>query len=156
MSLKSFLKSIGNFFAGLFKGLKAKAKLAVAIGVELTNAIKKFDVDHPEAADLVTAIIPGTWDDALVAKLRAALPKIMIDLKLAEEVLGKDDVTVLLEGIKAVQSIAGPARTTFLNSLSILIANVTADGEIDLDDLIYLQQWFYKNQHENDIDTTVQ
>ena len=122
--------------------------------IEITNKIKDFDTAHPEAADLITAIIPGTWDDKLVARLRAALPKIMIDLKLAENVLGKDDVTILLEGIKALQSIAGPSRTVFLNSLSVLIADVAADGEIDLDDLIYLQQWFYKNQHVEEIDTT--
>lgn len=155
MSLKSFLHKIGQFFSNLFKSLTKVAKKAVEVGVDVTNAIKQFDTEHPEAANLLTSLIPGTLDDAIKDKIRGALPEIMVKLRLADATLdGKAD-EILIAGIKAVQSLTGSERSTFLNSLSVLIAEVAADGEVDLDDLLYLQQWFYKNQKNDEIDTTV-
>lgn len=155
MSLKSFLNKIGHFFSNLFKSLTKVAKKAVEVGVDVTNAIKQFDTEHPEAANLLTALIPGTLDDKIRDRVRAALPDIMVRLRLADATLdGKAD-EVLIAGIKAIQSLTGSERNTFLNSLSVLIAEVAADGEVDLDDLLYLQQWFYKNQKEDEVDTTV-
>jgi len=156
MSLKSFLRKIGDFFSNLFKSLKKEAKKAVELGVEITNAIKEFDTAHPEAADLLTALIPGNADDIVKERIRAELPGIMIKLKLAGDTLDKTDVEVLLAGIKEIQSLTGSQRSIFLNSLSVLIAEVAADGEVSIDDLLYLQKWFYENQKVEEVDTTTE
>lgn len=156
MSLKSFLHKIGQFFSNLFKSLTGIAKKAVAIGVEVTNAIKEFDALHPEAANLLTALIPGHVDDDIKNKIRAELPLIMVKLKLVDSALDKTDVEILLAGIQAIQDLTGSQRSVFLNSLSVLIAEVAADGEVDLDDLLYLQKWYYENAPKEDIDTNVE
>lgn len=156
MSLKSFLRKIGEFFSNLFKSLKKEAKKAVEIGVHVTNAIKEWDTAHPEVLNTITMLIPGDIDDKIKDKIREKLPVIMTDLKLVGDTLEKTDAEVILEGAKALQALSGNVRSTFLHSFSILVADVAADGEVSVSDLIYLQEWFYRNEHEVEVDTTVE
>jgi len=128
MSLKSFLSKIWAEVKSLFDGIPAELKNAISIGVVITEGIKTF-VDSP-AADVLTVIIPGTLDDDLKTLLRAKLPEILTELKLADSCSGLTD----------------PSQSSFLHSLSILIAQVAADGKLTWSDGVYILQWHY--QHE--------
>jgi hypothetical protein len=63
----------------LFDGIPSELKTAIHIGVEVTENIKTF-VDSP-AADI---FIPGNIDDEVKSWLRAKLPAILTELKLAD------------------------------------------------------------------------
>src|SRR3569833_1497668 len=82
MSLTSFLTRIWNQIKSLFDGIPAELKTAIHIGIEVTENINTF-VDSP-AEDIITAIIPGDIDDEVKSWLRAKLPAILTELKLAD------------------------------------------------------------------------
>lgn len=141
--LKGIIKGIGKIFDKFPKAVKA----AIHVGVIVTDAIRKFT--DSQAADILTAIIPGDLDDKIKNKLREALPKIFIELKLAEQCSGLTDPNEIVQcGIKTLQQIEGDFQSAFLHDLSILIAQVAADGDLDWKDAVYVLQWYYDNVHK--------
>lgn len=147
MFLSKLLKSIGKFFARIWNGILPELKKAISIGVTITNAVKNFDASNPMALDILTAIIPGDWDNKLVTKMRAELPKICIELKLVDATLGLTDPQEIMKAaVKTLQQLSGDYRSAFLNSFSIIVAQVAADGKLDWNDAAYLLKWYYDNQ----------
>src|SRR6185312_12767521 len=82
MSLKTFITKIWGEIKALFEAIPVEMQNAVHIGVLVTENIKNF-VDSP-AADILTAIIPGDLDDEIKNWLRAKLPAILTELRLAD------------------------------------------------------------------------
>ena len=152
MSLKSIINSIGGFFAHLFAGLLPELKAAIHIGVTVTEAIKTFDTNNPMIADIITSIIPGTFDDKIKETLRAELPKIVTELKLVDATLGLTDPNqIVAAAVKVLQQMSGDYKSAFLNSLSIIIAQVAADGKLDWNDAAYLLKWYYDHNKATSI-----
>lgn len=144
--MKKLLKEIEAFVADLFKGLLPEIQKAVHIGVTVTQAIKNFDTANPEVADILTAIIPGDLDDTIKNKIREELPKIIIELKLVDATLGLTDPNeIMLAAMKVIQQLDEDYSSVSLHNLSILIAQVAADGKLDWSDAILLVEWFYQN-----------
>ena len=147
MSLETFLSKIWSEVKSLFNGMPAELKTAVHIGVVVTENIKNF-VDSP-AADVLTAIIPSDVDDEVKNLLRAKLPEILTELKLADSCSGLTDPTAITAcAIKVLQGLDGDVKSAFLHNLSILISQVAADGKLTWSDGVYLLEWYYKNQSQ--------
>lgn len=147
MSLKTFLKKIGDFFARIFKSLAKELQEAVAIGVKITEAIKTFDDNNPTVADVITAIIPGDLDDKIKARLREMLPKIVVELRLVDAAKGLTDPDeIMLAAVKVIQQLDGDYQSAFLHNFSILAAQVAADGKLSWSDAVYLLEWYYRNR----------
>jgi hypothetical protein len=148
MSLKSFLAKLWTGIKSLFAKLPADVKTAIHIGVVITENIKNF-VDSP-IADVITTIIPGDIDDKLKDLLRTELPKIIINLKLAE-IPWKDGVSgdaVVYAGIQKLKSIESETLPAFLHSISILVAKVLADGKLTWSDGAYVSEWYYQTEYK--------
>lgn len=149
--MKKLLKTIGRFIANLFQGLAKKAKFAVGVGYDVTNAIKNFDDKNPGVADIISTLIPGDLDDRLKAKLREHLPKIVVQLRLVDKTLGLTDPNeIMLEAIHVLKQVNEDyfVREGDLNTLSIIIAQVTADGKLDWDDAAYILKWYFDNKNK--------
>src|ERR1700744_3231592 len=145
MSLQSFLTKIWNQIKALFDGIPAELKTAIHIGVIVTENIKNF-VDSP-AADILTAIIPGDIDDEVKNLLRAKLPAILTELKLADNCGSlTDPAEITACAVKVLQGLDGDVQNSFLHSISIMIAQVAADGKLTWSDGVYILEWYY--QHE--------
>lgn len=145
MSLKSILSKIWSEIQSIFSGFPAELKLAVHIGVEVTEAIKNF-ADSP-AADVLTAIIPGDIDNEIKNWLRAKLPGILTELKLADSCGSlTDPQQITLCAIQVLQGLNGDIKNAFLHDLSIMIAQVASDGKLTWSDSIMILEWYY--QHE--------
>lgn len=69
--MKNFLLKVKVFLIKLF----AAVEKYLPIGIEVVNRFKKFIDSHE--ADLLTALIPGTLDDAVKVWLRLNLQKII-------------------------------------------------------------------------------
>jgi len=69
--MKALLSKIKSFIVKLF----ATVEVYLPIGIDIVNKLKKF-IDSP-TADIITAIIPGTVDDAVKIWLRQYLPEIL-------------------------------------------------------------------------------
>lgn len=147
MSLQSLLAKIINEVKNLFSHMPSELQLAVHVGVTVAENLKSF-VNSP-AADILTAIIPGTLDDSIVAALRTALPKILIELKLVDSTYNLTDPAQITEAaMKVLQDMDGDIKSAFLHDISILIAQVTADGKLTWSDAVYLLEWYYKNKYQ--------
>jgi len=147
MSLQSFLSKIWDEIKALFSGMPAELQTAIHIGVIVTENLKNF-VDSP-TADVLTALIPGDADDELKDLLRARLPVILTELKLADSCAGLTDPAQITEcAVKVLQGLDGDVQSAFLHSLSVLVAQVAADGKLSWADGVYLLQWYYQHNYK--------
>ena len=147
MSLQTFLSRIWQQIKSLFEGIPTELKTAVHIGVVITENIKTF-VDSP-AADILTVLIPGDIDDKVKELLRAKLPAVLTELKLAdncEALTDPNEITAC--AIKILQGLDGDVKSAFLHNLSVLVAQVAADGKLSWSDGVYILQWFYEHEYK--------
>lgn len=149
--MKKILRKIGDFIVRLFTNISPVLQRAVTIGADVAEKIKNFDTANPIVGDIITALIPGTVDDMVKARLREYLPKIAIQLRLvqATQVL-KDPDLIMLAAVKVIQQMDGDYKSAFLHNLSIMAAQVAADGKLDWSDAVYLLEWYYQNKLKAD------
>jgi hypothetical protein len=137
MSLKSFFRKIWEGIKKAFEGLAPDLKEAIHIGVIVVDNMKTFI--EGEAADVLTAIIPGQLDDVIKERLRAFLPKILIEMKLAEQCSELTDPSEIVAcAIKTLQQIGG-------DCLAVMIAEVASDGKLTWDDSKAIIKWYNDN-----------
>jgi hypothetical protein len=147
MNLKSFLSKIWNEIKNLFAGIPAELKTAIHIGVIVAENVKTF-IDSP-AADILTALIPGDVDDKIKDLLRAKIPVILSELKLADSCQNITDPAQLTTcAVKVIQGLDGDIKSAFLHNLSILVAGVASDGTLSWSDGVYLMEWYYQHQYK--------
>jgi hypothetical protein len=147
MSLQTFLSKLWQEIKDLFSAIPSELKTAVHIAVIVTENIKNF-VDSP-AADVLTTLIPGDADDEIKNLLRAKLPAILAELKLADSCAGlTDPAQITACAIKVLQGLDSNIQSGFLHNLSVLVAQVVADGKLTWSDGVYLVEWYYQNQYK--------
>jgi hypothetical protein len=147
MSLQNFLNKICNEIKSIFVNIPTELKTAIHIGVVVTEAVKTF-VESP-AADVLTAIIPGDIDDDVKTLLRAKLPIILTELKLADKCGALTDTNKITAcAIQTLQGLDGDIKSAFLHNLSIFIAQVAANGKLTWSDGVMLLEWYYQNQYK--------
>jgi len=147
MSLQTFLSKIWSEIKDLFSGIPSELQTAIHIGVIVTENVKNF-VDSP-GADILTALIPGDADDKLKDLLRAKLPEILTELKLADSCGGlTDPAQITACAVKVLQGLDGDVQSAFLHNLSVLVAEVAADGKLTWNDGVYLLQWYYQHNYK--------
>ena len=147
MSLKSFIAKIWDGIKSLFEEMPEEMQTAIHIGVIVTENIKNF-VDSP-VADVLTAIIPGDIEDDVKNWLRAKLPTILTELKLADSCSNLTDPLQITEcAIKVLQGLDGDVKSAFLHNLSIFIAQVAANGKLTWSDGVTILEWYYQNEYK--------
>lgn len=147
MSIITFIAGLWAAISKLWKKLPAELKAAVHVGISLVENIKAF-IDSP-VADILTAIIPGDLDDQLKIKLRRLLPIWLQAMRLADATLDVTDPQAIMQ--TALQSIRelDPLMTAGVyHQLSILIAQVAADGKLNWSDGVVVLEWVYNNQYK--------
>jgi len=148
IKIPTWLRKIWKAIQTLFNRIPAELKTAIHTGVIVTENIKIF-VESP-AADVLTVLIPGETDDRIKAALRVALPNILTQLKLADscsETIKPDELTIC--AIKTIQSLTGDLKSSFLHNLSLLIAQVAADGKLTWKDGASIMEWYYQNRFKS-------
>jgi len=147
MSLQKFLSKVWGQVKALFDGIPSELKTAVHIGVVVTENIKTF-VDSP-GADILTAIIPGDIDDQVKNLLRAKLPSILTELKLADSCEALTDPQAITAcAIKTLHALDGNTNSAFLHNISILVSQVVADGKLSWSDGVYILEWYYQHEYK--------
>jgi hypothetical protein len=147
MSLKTFINKIWTEVKSMFQNVPSELQTAIHIGVIVTENIKTF-VDSP-AADVLTAIIPGDLDDEIKNWLRAKLPSLLTELKLADSCGGLTDPQQITQcAIKVLQGLTGDIKSAFLHNLSIFIAQVAAGGKLTWSDGVMILEWYYRNEYK--------
>ena len=143
--MKSFLNKLWQSIKSLFNSFPADLKEAVSIGITVTENIKAL-IDSP-VADILTAIIPGNIDDKIKQALRGAIPVILADLKLADKcgsLTNPQEITHC--AVETLQKLDGDIKSAFLHNLSVLVAQVAADGQLSWSDGVCILEWYYRNK----------
>lgn len=145
MTINVFIKKLWNSIKALFVKFPADLQNAVNTAVLITENLKKV-IESP-VVDILTAIIPGTLDDNVKIALRAAIPKILINLKLSQKLKEEDDKNqILLNAVTALNKIDGELKSAYLHNISVLIAQITADGKLTWSDGVCIVEWYYQNK----------
>ncbi|MBD1365178.1 hypothetical protein IDJ77_15285 [Mucilaginibacter sp. ZT4R22] len=148
MSIISFLARLWNSIRSLFNKLPPTIKIAVHLGVIITENIKNF-VDSP-LADVLTEIIPGDTDDKIKQALRTALPILLTNLKLTENCNSSTNQQEITKcAIKALQNLDGEIKNAYLHNLSVLISQLAADGKLSWSDGVCIVEWYYQLRYKH-------
>jgi hypothetical protein len=145
MSIKSFLNKLWQSIRSLFNSFPAELKEAVSIGIIVTQNIKTI-IDSP-VADILTTIIPGDIDDKIKQILRAAIPVILTDLRLASNCgtpTNPQEITKC--AVETLQKLDGDIKSAFLHNLSVMIAQAAADGQLSWSDGVCILEWYYQHK----------
>ena len=147
MNITTFITKIWGQIKQLFDGAPAEIKTAIHIGVMVTENIKAF-ADSPYA-DVLTSLIPGDIDDQVKQLLKAKLPAILTELKLADSCSGLTDPQEVTKcAIKVLQGLDANIKSAFLHNLSIFIAQVAAGGKLTWGDGVMILEWYYQNEYK--------
>jgi hypothetical protein len=147
MSLKTFINKIWGDVKTLFESFPDEMKTAIHIGVLITENIKNF-VDSP-VADVLGALIPDDIGEDIKAWLRAKIPGILTELKLADSCSGLTDPQQITAcAIKVLQGLDGDIQSAFLHNLSIFIAQVASNGQLTWSDGVSILEWYYQNEYK--------
>ncbi|MGN6604559.1 MAG: hypothetical protein ACTHK8_19020 [Ginsengibacter sp.] len=147
MSLRTFLHKIWAEISALWHQFDPILQKAIHIGAQVTEAVKDFDVANPIAADILTALIPGDLDDIIKQKIREALPKIVVELRLVDNAAGLTDPNEIMQAaVKVIQQLDGDYKSAFLHDFAIIVSQVAADGKLTWGDAVYLLQWYYQHK----------
>lgn len=145
MSIKSFLTKLWGTIKSLFNSFPDKLKAAVNIGIIITENIKAI-IESP-VTDILTAIIPGEIDDKIKQALRAGIPIILTDLKLVGRCNDLTDPQEITKcAVETLKTLDGDIKNAFLHNLSVLIAQVAADGKLSWSDGVCILEWYYQNK----------
>lgn len=150
IQIPNWLKKIWKAIQSIFNKIPTELQSAIHTGVAITENIKRF-VDSP-VADVLTAIIPSEIDDRIKIILRAAIPKILAELRLidtASEKSTPEEIT--LQGIKTLGALTKNSKNAFFHSLSVLIANIASDGRLTWDDGAYVIEWYYQQKFKRTV-----
>lgn len=136
---------LDRFFKDLFHGdNNAELKDITAKAVVLVEKIKEY-ASSPNA-DMVTAIIPGDWDDALKEKVKAVIPKVLEQVAKGSECF---DQPSLGEKVACIvrNTTSNPdagERTKFFHELAGAFGVALSDGKFTLSDLFLILEPVYR------------
>lgn len=137
------MKKIFSFLSKLFRNLKGLIEKWVRPAVTVVAAIKKA-VESP-VTPVITAIIPGTWDDMLVQKLRLHLPRILKILKISEECIKLEAADeIILCAIKKLKEYEPEARAANYHNIAAMLSVALADRKISWREAVHLSEEIYQ------------
>lgn len=141
------MRKIFSFLKNLFRNLKALAEKFVKPSVVIVENIKTA-VESP-VAPIITAIIPGTWDDRIVAKLRQHLPRILQILKISDECLKLTKAEdIILCAVNKLREYEPEARAANYHTIAALLSVSLSDKKITWREAVHLSEEIYQQLHE--------
>ena len=151
MSLKSIFKSILSFVSKLWKSLNGKVKQIVPIAINVVEAVKAVNesLQGDTIEFILNQVLPETQDEALKmlrSKLSELLPEILNNLVLINDISSiQDEQQKIKSIILAINFSDDTVKNAFYHSLSVLIVEALADGELTWSESVQIAEYYYKN-----------
>lgn len=141
------LRKLRDAIREFFGALPAKIKTIAAQSLQVTTAIKSI-LSNP-VADVVTAIIPGDWDDALKATVLQAIEKALPYLQIVDNCKHHTNVEDMLKcWVAEVAKLPKHAQNAMLHKLASLLMAQMHNNELKQSLYDYYQQAYYSSQKE--------
>lgn len=142
----SFLNKVGHFLQHLWESLSPKAKWALHVGATVVDKIK--EAEENEIAPILAAMA-GPLGTKVLELLRAAIPKIAINLRLLDEAttkgLSPDEIAAKMTTV--VRNMDKEFRKDFLDSLAVHFAIAATDGKVTWDEIKSTMKWWYDHKY---------
>jgi hypothetical protein len=143
MNISNIFESIAGWAKNFISKILPSSQKFLKLASGIVNFIKTADTSHPEILNALVAVIPGSFDNYLLDKLRAALPSIVVKMKLVSDEAGKTPDEIFADAVKLIQSMDSEYRATALGSIWIHLANILTDSGVSQSDLQKIQQAWY-------------
>ena len=139
------MKKILAFIKRLFTSLRRIAQRVVAPSVEVVEFLKKA-VESP-AAPVLTAIIPGTWDDQLVRQLRKHLPRVLQILRVSDECLKLEAADEIIAcAVRKLREYEPDGQAATYHNIAALLSYYMADGKLTWREAVHLSEEIYQRK----------
>lgn len=136
------MKKFWSWLKKLFSGAEKLIKKYITPSVTVVENFKII-IDSP-VTDILTAIIPGWFDDMLKDKLRKLLPIVLIDLGIAKNCANAGTPEAVMQcAATALQKLTNDAKNLAYHNIAILLAKYLADGKLSTRELIHLTEETY-------------
>lgn len=144
--MKSIWQHIKLFFSKVFSGAIAYVNKYVKPSIEVVQLLKQF-TESP-ALPLLNALIPGQLDDVIAAKLKEALPKVLVGLELANGCAKKQSNDEIIQCvISYLQQVSPDARKQYWLSVASRLSMYLSDGKLTWAEAIMLVQYTYQERY---------
>lgn len=141
------MKKIFSFLKNLFRSLRLLAQKFVAPSVATVEAIKKA-VDSP-VMPIITAIIPGHWDNKIVDGLRKHLPTVLKILRISDECLKLEAADeIIICAIKKLKDYEPDARAAQYHSIAALLSVYLSDKKITWREAVHLSEEIFQQNKQ--------
>lgn len=128
----------------LLNVIPAKVREIASRSLHITTAIKTI-LDNP-ATDILTAIIPGTWDDKLKQIAVNALNEAIPYLQVVDKCKQHTEIGPMLQcWIEEVQQMPKHARNAMLHKLAALLTSIMDGSERKQNEYDYYIQMLYSS-----------
>ena len=152
----TILTKIWAFVSKLWNGLSEEAKSLTPIAIAVVQAIKNV-MDSPVDDILVYVAkqaIPGNADDVLIDKVNSVImewiPKILLDLNLANAISSIEDPNAQLQAIlNALKLSSNETQNIFLHGFASLILEKLSDGNLSWSDSTAISEYYYKHIYKS-------
>jgi len=137
--LANIFSSIGRYFNKLFTKAKVFLNKEIPVAIAVVDALKTF-MDSP-LMPFITQLIPGEVDDKIAARIRTALPKILVDLKIARDCtqLSSNDAIIQC-AINHLRSLQPTARYGYWLMIASHLSYDLTDGKLSWAEIVTLVQ----------------
>jgi hypothetical protein len=138
------MKKIILLLRKLFAKSKLFAEKYVHPSVDVVNALKQL-IDSP-VVPLITAIIPGTLDDVIAARVKQLLPEVLKVLGFVEDCIdAKNGDTVLQCAIAKIRLFNETRKDAAWHNIATLLSQYLSDGKLSGSEAIHLAEMSYKS-----------
>ena len=152
MKIKLFLTQILVFLTSLWTKASDEVKKIAPVAVKTVNVLKM--VNESFAGDIIetvlATVIPGKVDDLIIhnarIKLREILPKVIIQLNIANSISQIQDPNEQLKAIVvAINMSSDETKNVYYHSLCVLILQSLADGKLTWSESVQVAEFYYSN-----------
>lgn len=149
---------VSKWFRGLhlervFEKISPEIKAAIHIGVLAVEGIKA--INDSFVGDVIQAILPpevAGITGTIREKLHQDLPKLLVELKLADSCTGLTDPNeIVMCGIKVLQQVDGDFKSDFLDAIAVHLSIIAADNKLDWNDAKHLVKWYYDHKFKPEV-----
>ncbi len=141
------MKKIFSFLKNLLRNLRGLAIKFVTPSVEIVEGIKKA-VESP-VTDLLTAVIPGTWDNFLVARARQTLPRVLQILRISDECLKLVAADEIIKcAIDKLKLYDPDGQKASYHSIAAMLSMYLSDHKLSWREALHLAEEVYQQRKE--------
>lgn len=150
--LSTFISNLWNSIKKLYASLNSTSKKMIPIALNIVEGVKKV-MDTPTDDIILTIVknaIPGTADDVIIDKVKSVveewLPKVLLELQVANSIAGIEDPNEQLKAILAQLKLSSDeTKAIVYHGLASLILEKLSDGKLSWSDSTAIAEYYYKN-----------